>query len=297
MSPEAQDPRSPGMVRRHDLNEDDLFIYNESIKYFEAIKASYQDQVGNPELGQAIVVDEPDQRRTSLLELASVIMDLFKDVEEDDTDERKFTLRDLQLHSLPVISNIVEVVRTIASQENLAIFYSVASIKDKLMPKGPDVGKNTARKLTYWISTMNRLGGAANNFLYEQLKMDPTSMATKTIHTAKEAVAVLMKENVMLKTQLKTMEEGESIYRETTINQLTSIEGGVLKQEDRMKNLETLLQTWTNRNPTRHYNEVAAGVSDWWTIPDQQPKRSKTEAVIPEPKSHQGAQNLQQIPF
>ena len=92
---------------------------------------------------------------------------------------------------------------------------------------------------------------------------------------------VIYGHRLMLKTQLRTMEESESIYRETTINQLTSIEGGVLKQEDRMMNLETLLQTWTNRNPTRQYNEVAAGLSDWWTIPDQQPKRSRTETVIP----------------
>lgn len=205
--------------------------------------------MGNHELSQAIVEEEPDQRRTSLLELAGVIKNLFKDIEEDDTDERKFALRDLQLHSLPVITSVVEMVRTVASQEDLAIFYSVANIKDKLVPKGPDVGKNTARKLNYWTTTMTNVGEAANNYLYEQLKMDPTSKATETIQVAKEAVAVLMKENVMLKTQLRTMEEGESIYKETTINQLTSIEGGVLRQEDRMKNLENLLQAWTNRNP------------------------------------------------
>ena len=88
LSPEAQNPRTPGMVRRHDLNEDNLFIYDESIKYFRAIKESYQDKVGNPELGKAIVVEEPDQRRTSLLELAGVIKDLFKDIEDDDTDQQ-----------------------------------------------------------------------------------------------------------------------------------------------------------------------------------------------------------------
>ena len=41
LSPEAQKPRSPGMVRRHDLSEDELFIYKKNLEYFEAIKTSY----------------------------------------------------------------------------------------------------------------------------------------------------------------------------------------------------------------------------------------------------------------
>ena len=45
LSPEAQKPRSPGMVRRHDLSEDELFIYKKNLEYFEAIKTSYQNQV------------------------------------------------------------------------------------------------------------------------------------------------------------------------------------------------------------------------------------------------------------
>ena len=294
LSPETQNRKSPGMISRHDINKDEIFIYDESIKYFKAIKESYEDKVGNHELSQAIVEEEPDQRRTSLLELAGVIKNLFKDIEEDDTDERKFALRDLQLHSLPVITSVVEMVRTVASQEDLAILYSVANIKDKLVRKGPDVGKNTARKLNYWTKTMTDVGEAANNYLYEQLKMDPTSKANETIQVAKEAVAVLMKENVMLKNQLRTMEEGETIYKETTVNQLTSVGGGVQRQEERMKNLENLLQAWTNRNPKVQYNEVAAGFSDWWT--DQPSKKSKTEPVIPEPKGHQ-TQNPQQVPL
>ena len=132
-------------------------------------------------------------------------------------------------------------IRTIASQEDLAIFYTVANIKDKLMPKGPDVGKKTQRRLTYWTSTINHVSEAANNFLYEQLKVDPTSMATKTIQTAKEAVAVLMKENVMLKSQVRTMEESENIYRETSINDRTSACGRIAwraagRQDDASKN-------------------------------------------------------------
>ena len=156
LSPEAQQPRSPGMLKRHDFKEEDLFIYNENIEYFEALKASFQNQEGNPNLGQSIVIEDPDQRRTSLHELAKVIKDLFREGEEDNTEDRKFALHDLQLHSVPCISQVVEMVRTVASQEDLARFYTEADIKDKLLPKGPEVSKNTARKLTHWTTTMNK---------------------------------------------------------------------------------------------------------------------------------------------
>ena len=47
---------SPGMVRRSNFNEDEVYMYDEHIQFFEAIKTSFEDQVGNPGLGQAIVV-------------------------------------------------------------------------------------------------------------------------------------------------------------------------------------------------------------------------------------------------
>ena len=71
------------------------------------------------------------------------------------------------------------------------MFYTVANIKDKMTPSGPSVNKNTQRKLAHWTSSMDHLSDVTNNFIYEQLKVDPTSMANKTIQTAKEAVAVL----------------------------------------------------------------------------------------------------------
>ena len=89
LSPEAQKPESPGMVKRHDVSDGEIFIFKKNLEYFEAIKTSYQNQVGNPELGQAVIMEEPDQKRTSLLELANVIKDLFKENEENNTEEKK----------------------------------------------------------------------------------------------------------------------------------------------------------------------------------------------------------------
>ena len=303
LSPEAQQTRSPGMLRRHDPKEEDMVIYRNDIEFFEALKNSYQNQEGNPNLGQGIVIEDPDQKGASLLELAKVIKDLFREGGEGDSEDRKFALHDLQLHSIPCISQVVEMVRTVSSQEDLATFYREADIKDKLLPKGPEVSKHTARKLTHWTATITKLGEAANNFLFEQVKMDPTSLTTKTIQTAKEVVSLMMKENLMLKTQLRTLEESEGLYKETTLNQLTSIEEEVRQNKERMLNMETLLQVWSNRNPTRPYNEVAAGVSDWWSIPTHQPKRSRTDTVIqsihqnPAQSAHQNpAQPGHQIP-
>ena len=298
LSPEAKKRESPGMVKRHDVSESEIFIFKNNLEYFEAITTSYQIQMGNSDLGQAVIMEEPDQKRTSILKLANVVKDLFKENEENDTEEKKFAHPNLQLHSLPVVNHITSLVKTIASQEDLTMFYTVANIKNKMTPSGPSVNKNTQRKLAHWTSSMDHLSDVTNNFIYEQLKVDPTSMANKTIQTAKEAVAVLMKENVMLKMKVKTMEESENIFKETTINHLTSIDGGLLKQDDRMKNLETQLQLWTSRNPTRTYNEVAAGYSDWWTCPDpkDQPDKCRTEPMVPQPKGSQEAQNLQQIP-
>ena len=68
LSPEAQQTRSPGMLRRHDPKEEDVFIYRDNIEFFEAIKKSYQNQEGNPNLGQGIVIEDPDQKGASLLE-------------------------------------------------------------------------------------------------------------------------------------------------------------------------------------------------------------------------------------
>ena len=203
LSPEAQQTRSPGMLMRHDPREEDMVIYRNDIEFFETLKSSYQNQEGNPNLGQGIVIEDPDQKGASLLELAKVIKDLFREGGEGDSEDRKFALHDLQLHSIPCISQVVEMVRTVSSQEDLATFYKEADIKDKLLPKGPEVSKHTARKLTHWTATINKLGEAANNFLFEQLKMDPTSMTTKTIQTANEVVSLMMKENMMLKTQLR----------------------------------------------------------------------------------------------
>ena len=62
LSPEAQQARSPGMLRRHDPKEEDVIIYRENIEFFEALKDSYQNQEGNPNLGQSIVIEDPDQK-------------------------------------------------------------------------------------------------------------------------------------------------------------------------------------------------------------------------------------------
>ena len=136
---------SPGMVRRSGCDEEEIYMYEEHLQFFEAIKTSFQDQVGNPTLGQAMVVEHQDQKMATLLELAKVIKNLFKDIKEEDDEDRKFALHNLQLHSLPCIENIVDMVKTISTPEDLAIFYSNTQLKDKLVgPVGPPVGKNTA---------------------------------------------------------------------------------------------------------------------------------------------------------
>ena len=296
---------SPGMVKRSGCDEDEMYVYEEHIQFFEAIKTSFKDKVGNPELSQAMVVEHQDQRMTTLLELAKVIKNLFKDIEEEDDEDRKFALHNLQLHSLPCIENIVDMVKTISTPEDLAIFYSNAQIKDKLVtPVGPPVGKNTARKLTFWTSEMGNLYRASNNYLYEVLKVDPKTMATKTIQAAKEAVAALVKENVMLKYHLKTVGESEHIYKELTLAKLNSIEVNQDKHSQesnelsaRMINMETILQTWANRNPTRLYNEVASEASSS-TPPDHHAKRFRTEPAVPMPgTSHHGATALEHRPL
>ena len=75
--------------------------------------------------------------------------------------------------------------------------------------------------------------------------------------------------NKSAKFKLKTVEESENIYKEQTLAKLNSIEVNQEKHSQesnelsaRMISMETILQTWASRNPTRHYNEVELEASD-----------------------------------
>ena len=104
-------------------NEDKVFIFEEELKFYEAITKSFEAKIGNPEICQAVVIEQPNQRRELLRELANLVKNLFRDVDlEGDDEERKFAIHNLHLHSKPCINHIVDMVRTISSQEELAVF-------------------------------------------------------------------------------------------------------------------------------------------------------------------------------
>ena len=67
--------------------------------------------------------------------MANLVKNLFRDVilEGDDT-ERKFALHNLHLHSKPCVDHIVDMVRTIASQDELAVFQSNSGLEDRQEP-------------------------------------------------------------------------------------------------------------------------------------------------------------------
>ena len=252
---------SPEKAKQTSYNEDAVFIFDEDMKFFEATKESFEAKVGNPELCQAIITEQPNQRRELLLELANLVKNLFRNVDlEGDDEERKFAIHNLQLHSKPCINHILDLVRTISSEEDLAVFQRNAGLEDKqVKPKDPVVSKGTERKLTFWNLEMDNMFRTMNNYVYEILKMNPKTNVNKTIQSARQAVAALAKENVMLKEQLNIHKESEAIYKEQNTAQLTSIEGVLLKHRQetnessaRMINMEQMIQTWTNRPPMSH---------------------------------------------
>ena len=44
--------------------EDEVFIFDEDMKYFESIKESFETRVGNPEVCQAIVNGQPKKKKS-----------------------------------------------------------------------------------------------------------------------------------------------------------------------------------------------------------------------------------------
>ena len=98
-------------------------------------------------------------------------------------------------------------VRTIASQDEFAVLQSNSGLEDKQEPTDKVISKQTERKLVFYNREINGLFRAANNWVYEALKVNPEKNVNKTIKAAKQAVAALAKENVMLKEQLDIYKE------------------------------------------------------------------------------------------
>ena len=57
---------SPEKAKQTSYNEDEVFIFEEDMKFFEAIKKSFEAKIGNPEICQAVVIEQPNQRRELL---------------------------------------------------------------------------------------------------------------------------------------------------------------------------------------------------------------------------------------
>ena len=57
---------SPEKTKQTSYNEDEVFIFEEDMKFFEAIQKSFEAKIGNPEICQAVVIEQPNQRRELL---------------------------------------------------------------------------------------------------------------------------------------------------------------------------------------------------------------------------------------
>ena len=60
-------------TKQTSYNGDKVFIFEEELKFFEAITKSFEAKIGNPEICQAVVIEQPNQRRELLRELANLV--------------------------------------------------------------------------------------------------------------------------------------------------------------------------------------------------------------------------------
>ena len=126
--------------------------------------------------------------------LASLVKNLFRDYDNGDDQERKFVFTNLQLHSKPCVNHIVDLIRTISSEEDLAVFQRNAGLEDKdENKKDAIVSKQTERKLEFWNTKMDNMFRAVNNYVHEVMKADEKTNVKKTIQSARQAVAALAK--------------------------------------------------------------------------------------------------------
>ena len=59
----------------------------EELKFFEAVTKSFETKIGNPEICQAVVNEQPNQRIELLHEMANLVKNLFRDVILEGDDE------------------------------------------------------------------------------------------------------------------------------------------------------------------------------------------------------------------
>ena len=116
--------------------------------------------------------------------MANLVKNLFRDVVlEGNDEERKFALHNLHLHSKPCVDHIVDMVRTIASQDELAVFQSNSGL-DRQEPTDRVLSKQTERRLVFYNREMDGLFRTTNNWVYEALKVNPGRNVNKTIQAA-----------------------------------------------------------------------------------------------------------------
>ena len=195
-----------------------------------------------------------------MLEVASTIKNLFREYDNDDDKERKFAFTNLHLHSRPCVRHIVNLIKTISSEEDLAVFQGNDGLKDKYEDNMKDatVSQQTERKVEFWNNSMDEMFKTVHDYVHEVMNTEEKRNIRETIQAARQVVASLAKENLMLKEALKVNTESDEIFKKQNTLQLSAIEEVLINHRQevsessaRLISMEQTLDRIANRPTVR----------------------------------------------
>ena len=216
-----EEPENPHIEPERDKQTDDddmeeVFVFSNDKKYFEAICESFKTKPGNPAVCEAVVNLEKSKHQRDLLLEVAITLKKLANKEKDKDPEWKLGITNLRLHSKPCVKHIVNLIKITSSDDDVAVLLRNAGLEDDNKSNFQDTGAiapQTKRKLEFWNKSMEEAFKTVHRYVHKVTNTNEKRNTKETIQAAKTAVACMAKENLMMKKALQVATESDKVFK------------------------------------------------------------------------------------